>query len=203
MESKIARLISYILHPLLMPTYALLLLFNQNTYYVLILPEKLKWALTGLIFGNTFILPTVIIWLMLQKGIISSLQLPERKERTFPFVIAAISFFATYFMLGNMGLPAVFLLFLLGGSILVVVAAIINLFWKISIHMMGIGGLAGGFAGLMFTHHLNAPLLIILLIILGGITGFARLKLNTHNEAQVYTGYVAGALIMSGTIILL
>ena len=42
MESKIARLISYILHPLLMPTYALLLLFNQNTYYVLILPEKLK-----------------------------------------------------------------------------------------------------------------------------------------------------------------
>ena len=83
MESKIARLISYILHPLLMPTYALLLLFNQNTYYVLVLPDKLKWALTGLIFGNTFILPTVIIWLMLQKGIISSLQIPERKERTF------------------------------------------------------------------------------------------------------------------------
>jgi hypothetical protein len=38
---------------------------------------------------------------------------------------------------------------------------------------------------------------------LGGITGFARLKLNTHNEAQVYTGYVAGALIMSGIFILL
>jgi hypothetical protein len=155
MESKIARLISYILHPLLMPTYALLLLFNQNTYYVLILPEKLKWALTGLILGNTFILPTVIIWLMLQKGLISSLQLPERKERTFPFVIAAISYFATYFMLGNMGLPSVFLLFLLGGAILVVVAASLIFSGRSASHD-GHRSLAGGFAGLMFTHHLNA-----------------------------------------------
>lgn len=202
MEEKFARFISYIMHPLLMPTYALLLLYTQNTYYILVLPENLKWALAALIFGNTAVLPTVIIWFMLKRGLITSLQMPDRKERTFPFTITAISYFATYFMLRNMGLPRIFLLFVLGGAVLVVVVSFINLFWKISIHMAGTGGLAGAFAGLMYTQYINAPLLIILLIFLGGLTGFARLKLNTHNQAQVYAGYVVGALTMSAVFLL-
>lgn len=203
MEEKSARLISYLLHPLLMPTIAMLVLFSQQTYFVMILPDKLRLALLALIFGNTVVLPSVIIWMMLKRGLISSMQLPERTERTFPFIIAALCYFATYFMLSNLGLPPIFLLFILGGSMLIVFASLVNLFWKISIHMLGIGGVTGGFIGLMLTRHIYAPGLIVAFVVLSALVAFARLKLNTHSEAQVYTGYIAGVVIMLGMITLL
>lgn len=200
MENKTAQILSWILHPMIMPTYAILLMFSQDAYFVLIIPERLRLVLAGLIFANTFVLPLIFIWMMRRRGIISSLQMPERSERTFPFAITALFFAATWFMMQNLGLPGVYFLFIIGGAVLVSVALIVNLFWKISIHMMGMGGLLGGFIGLSLRMFVDAPALIILLILLSGLTGFARLKLNTHNSSQVYVGFIAGVSIMLGVL---
>ena len=200
MENKTAQILSWILHPMIMPTYAILLMFSQDAYFVLIIPERLRLVLAGLIFANTFVLPLIFIWMMHRRGIISSLQMPERSERTFPFAITALFFAATWFMMQNLGLPGVYFLFIIGGAVLVSVALIVNLFWKISIHMMGMGGLLGGFIGLSLRMFVDAPALIILLILLSGLTGFARLKLNTHNSSQVYVGFIAGVSIMLGVL---
>lgn len=203
MEEKFAKLFSYLFHPLLLPTYALLILFGQSAYFMMILPTNFRWAMLGLIFGNTVLLPVVIIWMMLKRGLIGSMQLPERAERTFPFIIAALSYFATYYMLSNLGIPSIYLLFVLGGAILTVVATLVNFFWKISIHMLGMGGITGGFIGLMLMRSIYSPLLLIVLISLSALVAFARLKSNTHNESQVYVGYIAGVAIMLGLITLL
>lgn len=200
MELKLANIISWILHPMLMPTYALLLIFNHDAFFVLLLPERLKLVLTGLIVANTLILPLIFIWMMKRRGIISSYQLPERGERTFPFTVTALFYFATWFMMQNLGLPGVYYIFVLGGAALIIVAAIINLFWKISIHALGIGGLTGGFLGLNYQMLIDSTMLILLLIFLSGLVGYARLKLNTHNQTQVYVGYVAGIAVMLGLV---
>lgn len=198
MEEKIARLISWILHPMLIPTYAMLLILSQDTFFVLVLPERLKLILAGLIVANTLLLPLIFIWMMRQRGIISSYQMPSRSERTFPFATTALFYFATFYMMYNLGLPGVFYLFVLGGGILIVIAMIINFFWKISIHMIGIGGLTGGFIGLNYQMLIHSNGLVLLLIFLSGLVGFARLKQNTHNQTQVYVGFIAGVLIMLG-----
>jgi len=200
MENKLARFFSWLLHPMLMPTYAMLLLFSQDTFFVLILPDRLKLILTGLIFTNTMLLPLLMIWMMQRRGIISSLQMPERKERTLPFTVTALFYIATYLMMQNLGLPSVYSLFIIGGAVLIIVALITNLFWKISIHMMGMGGLLGGFIGLSLRMLVDVPGLILLLVTLAGLAGFARLKLNTHNSAQVYVGLIAGVTIMLGVL---
>ena len=196
MEEKIARFISWILHPLLMPSYALLLQFYLKPFYVVLFPSGMRTALAVIFIGNTVLLPAIIIWLMRQRNVISDIHLPDRRERTFPFIIAVITYTVTYFMLVSKGLPPVYLKLLLGGAILISVSLLVNMFWKISLHMIGIGGLAGIFAGLMYTGLLHAPGVLILSLLLAGFTGFARLKLNTHNEAQVYSGFIAGAAIM-------
>ncbi|HPG32887.1 MAG: hypothetical protein H6541_09100 [Lentimicrobiaceae bacterium] len=196
MENKIAQFFSWVLHPMMMPTYAMLLLFNQNAYFVLILPQKLKLMLAGLIFANTFILPLIFIWMMRKRGIISSLQMPLRSERTFPFAITALFYIATFIMMRNLGLPNLYELFIIGGTVLIIIALIVNLFWKISIHMLGMGGLLGGFIGLSLLSYIDARGLIVSLMALSGAVGFARLKLNTHNSAQVYAGFAAGVIIM-------
>jgi len=203
MEEKIATIISWILHPMLIPTYALLLIFSQDAFFVMILPGKLKLILTGLIVANTLLLPLIFIWMMRKRGIITSYQMPHRAERTFPFATTALFYFATWIMMNNLGLPGVYYLFVLGGAILIAVAMIINLFWKISIHMVGIGGLTGGFIGLNYQMLINSGPLILILIFLSGLVGFARLKQNTHNEAQVYVGFMVGIAVMSGITVLL
>ncbi|MCK4288907.1 MAG: hypothetical protein KAW86_06865, partial [Bacteroidales bacterium] len=83
-----------------------------------------------------------------------------------------------------------------GATFLLIITLIINFFWKISIHMIGIGGMLGTLIGLSFLWMIDIPFLIILLILCSGITGFARLKLNAHNPAQVYTGFVIGTSFM-------
>ena len=198
MEEKFARFISYLLHPLLLPTYALLVLFSQSAYFMMILPTNYRWAVLGLTVGNTVLLPVIIIWMMLARGLISSMQLPERRERTFPFIIVALAYFTTYIMMGKMGLPSIYVLFVLGGGVLTVLATLINLLWKISIHMLGIGGITGGFIGLMLFQSLYSPMLLIAIILLSSLVAFARLKLNTHNESQVYVGYLVGVVVMLG-----
>lgn len=203
MEEKAAGIISWIFHPMLMPTYALLLIFSQDAFFVLILPAKLKWVLTGLIVVNTLLLPLIFIWMMRKRGIITSFQMPVRSERTFPFVTTALFYFATWIMMNNLGLPGVYYLFVLGGAILISMSLIINLFWKISIHMVGIGGLTGGFIGLNYQMLINSPAAILVLICISGTVGFARLKQNTHNEAQVYTGFIMGTMVMSGITLFL
>jgi membrane-associated phospholipid phosphatase len=200
MELKIANLISWIFHPMLMPTYALLLIFNHDTFFVLLLPEKLKLVLAGLIVANTLLIPLIFIWMMKKRGIISSYQLPERGERTFPFVVTALFYFATWFMMQNLGLPGVYYIFVLGGATLIIIASIINLYWKISIHALGIGGLTGGFLALNYQMLLDSTMLILLLIFVSGLVGYARLKLNTHNQSQVYVGYAVGVTVMVGIV---
>jgi membrane protein DedA with SNARE-associated domain len=74
MEQKIASFISWILHPMLMPTYALLLIFTQDAFFVLLLPERIKLILGGLVIANTLLLPLIFIWMMKKRGIISSYQ---------------------------------------------------------------------------------------------------------------------------------
>ncbi|MFH1119294.1 MAG: hypothetical protein V1775_05685 [Bacteroidota bacterium] len=197
MEEKSARIISWVLHPMLMPTYALLLILCQDAFFVLMLPSKLKLILTGLIVANTLLLPLIFIWMMQKRGIISNYQMPERSERTFPFATTALFYFATWFMMNNLGLPAVYYMFVLGGAILIVIALAVNLFWKISIHMIGIGGLTGGFTGLNYQMMISSTSLILILILLSGLVGFSRLKQQTHSQSQVYVGFIVGVLVMS------
>ncbi|MBK9357398.1 MAG: hypothetical protein IPN08_08455 [Bacteroidales bacterium] len=63
-EEKIASIISWVLHPMLIPTYALLLIYSHDAFFVMILTDKLKLILMGLIVANTLLLPLIFIWMM-------------------------------------------------------------------------------------------------------------------------------------------
>jgi hypothetical protein len=101
-----------------------------------------------------------------------------------------------YFLLKNIQISPVFKYFTLGAALLIVIAFIVNLKWKISIHMMAIGGLLGMVLGLTLLSIINNPIYFLGVVFCAGLTGFARLKLNAHNQAQVYTGLLSGIVLM-------
>ena len=141
-------------------------------------------------------MPSVMIYFLHKSGIISSIYMENRSDRFYPLIMTAIFWGMAYYLLSRTGLPILYYEFLLGGLTAIIVATVVNHFWKISIHMIGMGGLTGVFFGMSFRLGMDLFPLIGLAILLSGLVGFSRIKLNSHNPAQVYTGYGVGVLLM-------
>ena len=74
--------------------------------------------------------------------------------------------------------------------------------WKVSAHMIGIGGLIGLIISLSVLYSVSMMLYLILATMLSGLIGFARLSLNAHSPAQVYAGLGTGFMVMLLTMCL-
>jgi membrane-associated phospholipid phosphatase len=87
-------------------------------------------------------------------------------------------------------------LFVLGGGLCILLAAIITIKWQISAHLMGIGGLVGML--ISFAYFLQMPLLVVIsgILIVAGLVGFARLQLQAHKPSQVYAGFLSGVFLI-------
>jgi hypothetical protein len=133
---------------------------------------------------------------MKRKGMIKSIQLETREERVFPLIITIIFFFVAYYMLRHIEVLELFHFFLIGSTLLVIIALLINFLTKISIHMIGVGGITGTLIGLSLRMNADLVVLINISLILSGLTGYARLKLKAHNQSQIYSGFLCGLLIM-------
>ena len=162
----------------------------------MIIPQLAKLQILGMVFLITFIFPLFMMILFQRIGIIKSLYMKTKEERTLPYLMTIIFFYLTSYLLKQIQISPIFYYFILGATFLIIITLIINFFWKISIHMIGIGGMLGTFMGLSFLWMIDISFLIILLVLCSGITGFARLKLNAHNPAQIYSGFLLGTSFM-------
>ena len=190
----IAKYISYLLHPLLMPTYGITLIFNINSYLTFVTPYELKKAVYIITFVSTFLLPASSSYLLLARGYIKNLSMESFEERRLPFLLAATFYSLGYFLCSLLPLPAPIRLMLLGANLTVIIALIINLKWKISVHMIGIGGILGAIIGLSYRLMIDLRFEITLLILCVGIVGYARLRLKAHDPSQVYAGFLLGVI---------
>ncbi|MEI7661528.1 MAG: hypothetical protein WCK34_05000, partial [Bacteroidota bacterium] len=80
---------------------------------------------------------------------------------------------------------------------------IINFYFKISLHMIGIGSFTGFFTGLSLHFGINFTPEILSGIIVAGIIGYARLKTDSHDANEIYSGFAMGAVTMTLLLILI
>lgn len=192
MEKRIARVISVVFYPLFVPTYAFAILLTLPAYFAALMPQQAKWMVLGLVFLTTCVLPTLFFILMIRTGIVSTTYLSKREDRTLPYLVSIVFFYLSYYMLKKLQVSPVYIYFMIGATMLNVLALGINLFWKISSHMASIGAVTGMIIGLSYflgTYYFGW---IILSLIASGLVGFARLKLEAHTPAQVYAGFALG-----------
>ncbi len=202
MEKKIAGVISVLLHPMLMPTYALLLFLNINYFVSYNYTFEVKGYLVAFVFIMTFILPGLLIFLLKKLKAIQSLQMNSKQERMLPLALMAVVYYITYLSLHNTGILQVFNLFLLGTTVVTLFTMVVNMFTKISLHMISMGGLAGTLLGLLLTCPLNQQWIFYLLILLSGEVGYARLAITNHSLRQVYNGFMMGFVVMLALFVL-
>ena len=196
MEVRIARIISVIFHPLLIPTFIIAVLIKLNVFFALIIPEDAKWRIIALVFMTSALFPLIILYGMYRMKLVKTLTMESREDRIYPYIASTIFFFLAYYMIWKINISPVYYYCLLGASILSALTLIINMFWKISAHMVSMGAVLGAFIGLQSILLVDLLWQISITILLSGIVGFARLRAGSHTQAQIYAGYFLGFLVM-------
>jgi len=195
-QKQMARIISLVFHPVLSPLLALIIILNLDFYTAVYLSARSKVSLGIMVAITTVILPALSIFIMKKTGYISSLQLENRKERTIPYIAVAVFYYISFYSLKSLSIPTLIPLLLFGGTLVIALTMLVNIFWKISAHMAGIGGVTGLFAGLSIVYQIDLIYLIILLTLIAGITGWSRLHVSDHTPAQLISGFVLGSSSM-------
>lgn len=185
-----ANIISGVFHPLLMVTYGVLMVLLFT--YLAIYPPAMKLLLIGGAFLSTALIPGLFIFMMVKSGAAVDLELSERRERVVPYLILITSVLVCIFYMYKMMLPFWFLSLLIGAGVALLLALVINFFWKISAHMLGIGGLLGGVMGVSRVHLMNPYWAFIIVIVIAGLLGMSRIFLKRHTPMQVYAGFGLG-----------
>jgi membrane-associated phospholipid phosphatase len=196
METSLAKVFSVLFQPLLIPTYTLLILFNLNNYFSLLIPAQVRHLMLWMVFLITFVLPILFIFILYKRKMITSLNMDKREERIFPLVITALFYFLAYYIIYQANLDVLYLRLFLGSALLICIAIVVSAFWKISMHMIGVGGFLGALIGLGIVAYIDLTFFVILAVLVSGLTGFARLKLKAHTPMQVYAGFLTGLGVM-------
>ncbi len=196
MENRLAKIISLVFNPLLIPTFGILLLFNMDTFITYVLPARAKTLVTLIVLINTAIAPLLAVIFMKRVGFINDLLLDKRNERLLPMIIGVLLYFFTYYVLRQSSLPSLVHFYFLGATLLVIISLFITLKWKISLHMVSMGGLTGLLLVTTFLLKTDIVYLIAAAILISGMVGTSRLILKLHTPGQVFAGYIMGVSVM-------
>jgi hypothetical protein len=199
---KTARIISVLFHPLIMPSLGFLMLFNSGTYLAY-LPYDYKKMILLIVILCTFIIPLSMIPFFLYQKLIFDINLSKVRERYIPLVISFLLYLFCYFLLKKVPIPPEYHAFCLGCAASVFIVLLVISKWKISLHMVGIGGLAGLITYLIIHMQVNLEFYLILTILVAGLIGTARLILNAHKPFEIYTGFLAGFVIVASTMFII
>tara|TARA_B100000214_G_scaffold301796_1_gene232312 strand:- start:544 stop:1143 length:600 start_codon:yes stop_codon:yes gene_type:complete len=196
-----SKIISTILHPVFMPLIAIYLSLE------LVAEAGLVTNTVGvfyiIVFLSTVAIPLTSVLFLKKIKHISSLEMRDHKERSLPLLITAFSMTIGYYWLNDI------LIFfpllrneILGAIFLIIFASIVSRYWKISLHMLGVGGVIGVLFSLNILFG-NLSNLLIIFILTSGLLGYARLKEKAHSSTQVYLGFLIGFLIEFFCVLLL
>jgi len=185
---------------------AILLLINPYLFGVRNISEQ--FPLIVILLFSTFFMPVLMVGMLKKLDLVKSVELVDREERIIPYILTGFFYIVmTVFFMYHPDMPNAFTSFVLGTTIGLFIAFFINLFSKISAHAVGMGGLVAMIVISLwqFSHgmaifdfgefgiiQVNGILLLVFAILMAGLVGTARLKLDAHLPQDLYGGYLVG-----------
>ena len=194
MQEKIARIISVIFHPVLVPTLGMLLLLHSGFYFSMLTWEAKRFVLL-VVFFSTCILPLLAVSVLAINPRFD-INMSKSTDRIIPLLAASVFYYLGFILLGRVNIFPVFKLFMLASVLVIVALLFVSFKWKISNHMAALGGLAGVFFAFSFRKGLNPVYSLLIIILVSGLVGTARLILKKHDIWQIIAGYFLGFVVL-------
>jgi hypothetical protein len=178
---RIAQILSIIFHPLWMPLIIYISVRSIDPYYIA--PTEADYFVF-LLLGINIVAPAISMLVMIKYGMLSSIELRNRKERFGPYLLVIFYYILSYVMLRWKGpyLPDTVFSFFLSVIVSLIISLSINSVWKISVHMLAQGGVFD-------------TIYPALSLLMAGLTASSRLYLDAHTHGQVYAGFCLGAVV--------
>jgi hypothetical protein len=201
-----AHLFSFIFHPLFIPLYVSWYLTFIHPGYFNGIEEREKMLVLIRVAVNMVFLPLVSVLLVKAVGFIDSIFLKTKKDRIIPYVISNFFFFWMYLVFRNQSeIPSIFTSFFFSVFLSSSVALIANIYFKISMHAIGAGGLLGLFLVILHTNTTSTITLpFVLAILITGIVCTSRMIVSNHTQKDIYLGLIFGIVcqVIGAAIIL-
>lgn len=204
---KLAQAVSYLLSPLVMPvavTSIALSAAGASQHAIL--------TNGSVAFVAFFVIPLVGIVSLLVRGETASLDVPERPVRTRLFAVTFVAGVLGLLVCQSLGLETALVLPIMASFVLILAAtAWINLFWKISVHMIAISGALAILLAVSTVlgpggSWLRMPVIVPFLLLIP-LVGWSRLYLRAHTIDQIVGGALLGffghfaAILLLGSVI--
>ena len=212
----LAQALSVLTHPLLLATYLLLLLLSVNPYLFGVNTLQERLPLVALVFGSSFLVPGLVILMMRGLEIIPDLSMPAREHRTLPLLAMGALYIGLFaFCRKAPEVPVIYAALVLGCSVAIFMAFFLNLYTKISLHAVGMGGLLAAvlITTQLFTYDqlavslgggrqllLSLTFVLLATVLLAGLVGTVRMWLGAHELEEVAGGYLVGFVGMGVSV---
>ena len=202
MMRKLALLVSWLMHPLWMPSYLFLVL-------AFCAPQMIGdnvpvYIISMMVLIMTGALPALNLVLFKLLGTIPNLSLYERKDRIMPFMFITMVYAGvTFLFYQQYPIPGAFKL-LLVTAFAAMTGTLLTFFLKVSIHALSVSAVttilimaeASAFGG-------NLLWPAVAGVLLSGLVMSARLLLEAHSLNEVFAGAAAGIGVSAAAMITL
>lgn len=194
--SILAHFFSYVFHPLFVPLYVIsfLIFYHPAAFAGFTMYEKYRLFLATAL--NTVFFPAFAILLMKGLGFIKSVFLRTQQDRIGPYLSSMIFYFWTawVFFKTDPQLALILPSFMVGVFLTTVVGLLSNIYFKISMHAMGMGGVLGLFSIIMLYNSMWMWWPMAAALLITGITLTSRLIVSDHSQKEIYWGLFFGVL---------
>jgi len=176
---KFAFITSFLLHPMVVAPFTFALLTYTGEEH----------SSNHLIFFTAFffstLLSTITVIYFKRSGKITDLDASIREQRVQPLVLGAIYHGIGFLILWSLNAAPIIQGLMFCYMTNTVLTLLINRFWKISIHSMGVSGPAAA----LLTNGNYYPFPMVLIIVL---VSYSRVILKAHSPTQVFAGALLG-----------
>ena len=200
---RLAKLISYMFHPVFMLTYLTTYFLFTDNYFAFFMSTVKKLFLLSAVIIFSVVLPLVNMVLLRKLGYLKDMQAKQSNERFMPYLSTILLYIGLLYILQGLAIPYFYTQVILVSSVVIVLDFIINFFTKISAHASAIGGCLGVIYFYQFVSTAGDIKPICLCLLIAGLIGFARLYSHEHTPKQVYGGFVIGLLASVACLTLL
>ncbi len=192
----LAQFFSVIFHPLFIPVMAAwFLAFLQPGYFTGISPHE-KTMIVIRVGYNTIFYPALVVVLLKALGFSKSIFLKTQRERIVPYIATNIFYFWVFLVFRNQPeVPLILTGFIFGAFLASSAALIANIYFKISMHALGVGSLCGLILIIIFSGFTFSIFLTTMLVFLiTGIVCTSRLIVSDHKPFDIYSGIAISLL---------
>ena len=142
----VASVLSYIFHPIFLPLYAVWFIAYVHPSYLSGFSDGMRLRTVLITAQNAVFYPLFAVLLLKGVGFISSIFLRTQKDRIIPYIASGIFYFWTYTVFRQQPqYPLLLTSFVLGIFLASSAALIANIYLKISMHAIAMGGWLGFF----------------------------------------------------------